>query len=427
MKVLIVGNGGREHAIAWKLAASPRRPDIVIAPGNAGTAALGVNAPIDAEDIDGLLKLATDQAVDITIVGPEAPLAAGIVDRFNEAGLRIFGPTAAAARIEASKWFAKQVMTSAGVPTAASRSFTSLETAERYADEIGAPLVVKADGLAAGKGVIMAPARSDAFAALSMIFEDRAFGAAGDTVLIEEWMTGTEVSVFAFVDGEYVSDMTAACDYKRALDGDAGPNTGGMGSYSPPLIWNAELESIVRYQIMEPVAARMAEMNCPFQGILYAGIMVTAQGPKVFEFNCRLGDPEAQVVLPRLKTDLLDIALATTDGRLKEQEVIWSGDAWVGVVMSSAGYPGGYDTGFEITGLPQSRRVRSDRHMPEYKAVFHAGTTLRNSAVVTSGGRVLTASASGKTLENARHNAYDLAESIKFDNASYRRDIAANI
>ena len=421
MKVLIVGSGAREHAIAWKAAESCHRPELLIAPGNAGTAALGCNIDIDPEDVDGLVRLALEEAVDMTIVGPEAPLDAGIVDRFEESGLKAFGPSRAAARIESSKAFAKQVMSTAGVPTGSARVFTDIESAMIHLATSEPPFVVKADGLAAGKGVMMAPTRRDAERALDSLFVERTVGTAGDTVLIEEWLEGTELSVFAFVDGEFVSAMTAACDYKRALDGDRGPNTGGMGSYSPPAFWDQELETVVRATIMEPVAAQMVKLGCPYRGVLYAGLILTADGPKVLEFNCRLGDPETQVVLPRLRSDLLDLAFSAVNGCLSNQRVEWSPDPWVGVVLASGGYPGDYEVGEEVSGLP----AESDDVV-----VFHAGTRLSVSnaepVVKTSGGRVLTATATGTTLADARRRAYDVADAIKFRNVFFRRDIAAN-
>jgi len=419
MKVLIIGGGAREHAIAWRVFTSNPKREIIAAPGNAGTSALGINVDIDAEDVDGLLSLAQNRRVDLTIVGPEAPLAAGVADRFADAGLRVFGPTAAAARIESSKAFAKEVMTSAGVPTARARVFSDLTDALAYVRTAEPPFVVKADGLAAGKGVAMAPTRADAESALRSMLERRDFGSAGDTVLIEEWMIGREISVFAFVDGSFVSKIAVACDYKRIGDGDLGPNTGGMGSFSPPPFWSAELEASVRADILEPTARRMAEMGCPFRGVLYAGIMLTSDGPKVFEFNCRLGDPEAQVILPRLETDFAEIALAASEGRLAETPVRWSGESWVGVVLASEGYPGAHETGFEIVGLPRPSAGR---------VVFHAGTrAVGGGKIVTAGGRVATAAARGDTIEEARRAAYKLAREIEFANAYYRRDIAAGV
>ncbi len=425
MKVLIVGNGAREHALAWKVASSPRRPSVISAPGNAGTAQVGENFEVSAEDVEGLVRLAKGESVDLTIVGPEAPLSAGIVDRFGEEGLRAFGPTSAAARIESSKSFAKKVMAAANVPTAKAQVFRDAGSAIEYVQTSEPPFVVKADGLAAGKGVIMCPSRDEAVTALDSMFVSRDFGDAGDTVLIEEWLRGQEVSVFAFVDGPYVSEMTAACDYKRARDGDLGPNTGGMGSYSPPPFWDEELDARVRAEIMEPVAARMAEMGCPFQGILYGGLMLTEAGPKVIEFNCRMGDPEAQVVIPRLESDLLELALGAAEGNLSEMKVEWSGDSWVGVVLASEGYPGDYETGLEVSGLPEDS---------EERVVFHAGTVLdevlesnQNTKIVTSGGRVLTVASRGETLADARRSAYKGVESVGFDNVYFRRDIGEGV
>ena len=425
MNVLIVGEGAREHAIAWKIASSPHKPRIMTAPGNAGTAQLGANFDVSAGDIEGLIELAKEESADLTFIGPEVPLAAGIVDRFHEEGLRVFGPTKAAARIESSKSFAKDVMAEANVPTAASEVFHSAGAAIGYVESATPPFVVKADGLAAGKGVIMSETPEEAVSAINSMFVSRDFGSAGDTVLIEQWLRGQEVSVFAFVDGPYVSVMTAACDYKRAKDGDLGLNTGGMGSYSPPPFWDDELDARVRAEIMEPVAARMAETGCPFQGILYAGLMITEDGPKVFEFNCRMGDPEAQVVIPRLKSDLLELALCTVEGDLSEQKVEWSDDSWVGVVLASDGYPGGYETGFEVSGLPGDS---------EECVIFHAGTMLdevsetnQNGKIMTSGGRVMTVASRGGTLAEARRSAYEIANGIEFGNVYYRRDIAAGV
>ncbi|MXX52839.1 MAG: phosphoribosylamine--glycine ligase [Dehalococcoidia bacterium] len=425
MKVLIVGEGSREHAIAWKIASSPHKPRIMTAPGNAGTAQLGDNFDVPAGDIEGLIELAKEESADLTFIGPEVPLAAGIVDRFHEEGLRVFGPTKAAARIEASKSFAKDVMAAANVPTAEAEVFHSAGAAIGYVESATPPFVVKADGLAAGKGVIMSETPEEAVGAINSMFVSRDFGSAGDKVLIEQWLRGQEVSVFAFVDGPYVSEMTAACDYKRARDGDLGLNTGGMGSYSPPPFWDDELDARVRAEIVEPVAAQMAEMGCPFQGILYAGLMITEDGPKVIEFNCRMGDPEAQVVIPRLMSDLLELALCTVEGTLSEQKVEWSDDSWVGVVLASDGYPGGYETGFEVSGLPED----SDESV-----VFHAGTKLcevletdQNTKITTSGGRVLTVASRGDTVADARCSAYQAVSGIQFGNVYYRRDIGAGV
>ena len=313
MNVLVVGNGAREHAITWKLSQSPSVGNLFVAPGNAGTHFIANNVPVLADDIPALIDLASKNSIDLTVIGPEAPLADGIVDSFTNAGLLAFGPSQAASRIESSKVFAKTLMSDNAVPTAASESFTDFEAARAHLDTCAIPIVVKADGLAAGKGVTVAQTREQAHQAIRESMLDRAFGDAGDCVLIEECMEGQEVSVFAFVDGAYVSPMVAACDYKRVGDGDTGPNTGGMGSFSPPLPqhWNERLESQVRTSIMEPVAQGLVNIGCPYRGILYLGMMLTEDGPKVVEFNCRLGDPETQVILPRLKSDLAAILHAT--------------------------------------------------------------------------------------------------------------------
>ena len=416
MKTLLIGNGAREHAIAWKLTQSPLVSELLIAPGNAGTAALGRNVPVGAEDVDGLLNLAQREGVEFTVVGPEAPLAAGIVDRFQEAGALIFGPTAAAARIESSKSFAKDLMLRSGIPTARAEAFTDYGEALEYLAAAPAPIVVKADGLAAGKGVVVAATRDDARDALRRQMVEREFGDAGRRVLIEEYLEGGEISVFAFVDGEQVSELASACDYKRALDGDEGPNTGGMGAYSPPAAWNEELEREVRERVMLPAARALVSLGSPFRGALYGGLMLTSDGPKVVEFNCRLGDPEAQVVLPRLKTDLAAIMIDTVTGKLDGLSLEWDERPCVGVVLASGGYPGAYRTGREIRGLDG---------LGEDNLVFHAGTRLDDDTVETDGGRVLTVCALGEDLAEARERAYESAAHISFDGAQFRRDIAA--
>lgn len=416
MKTLLVGNGAREHAIAWKLAQSPLVSELIVAPGNAGTAALGTNAPIGAEDVDGLLDLAQREGVEFAVIGPEAPLAAGIVDRFQAAGILTFGPTAAAARIESSKSFAKDLMLRNGIPTGRAEAFTDYGQALEYLVAAPLPIVVKADGLAAGKGVVVASTRDEARNALRRQMVDLEFGGAGRRVLIEEHLDGQEISVFAFVDGEHVSDLAAACDYKRALDGDEGPNTGGMGAYSPPATWNEELELEVRERIMVPAARALVALGSPFRGILYGGLMLTPDGPKVVEFNCRMGDPEAQAVLPRLKTDLAAIMIDTVTGKLEGVSLEWDERPCVGVVLASGGYPGAYRTGREIRGLDD---------LGEDSLVFHAGARLEAEAVATDGGRVLTVCALGDDLAEARERAYESADRVSFDEAQFRRDIAA--
>ena len=418
MKALIVGGGAREHAIAWKLKQSPLVDELYIAPGNAGTADIATNLPIGDTDLEGLAQAARQRGVDLTIVGPEAPLAAGIVDHFQAAGLAIFGPTKSAARIESSKVFAKELMLKHGVPTGRAEVFDSYEEAESYVRMHSPPLVVKADGLAAGKGVTVADTRQAAVNALRECMVERVFGASGDRVLVEERLSGREVSVFAFVDGETVSPMVAACDYKRAHDGDRGPNTGGMGAYSPPEFWTVDLEQNVRETIMEPTARALVQEGCPYRGVLYGGLILTDDGPKVIEFNCRLGDPETQVIIPRLSSELVEIIVATLEGKLSETAIEWTNDACVGVAMVSGGYPATYETGFAISGISQAK---------EAALVFHAGTRLADDGIgaVTSGGRVLTVVGSGASWAEASKRAYSSIENISFAGGFYRRDIAA--
>jgi len=422
VNVLLVGGGGREHAIAWKLRQSRLLGELYVAPGNAGTAQVTKNVAVAADDVDGLLRFAAQNGVDFTIVGPEGPLAKGVVDAFQAAGRAIFGPTKAAARIETSKAFAKGVMLRHGVPTAHAATFTSLADALHHvgSPHVALPVVVKADGLAAGKGVVVARTHEEAAEAVRDCLERRVFGAAGDTVLVEECLSGREMSVFAFVDGERVSPMVAARDYKRAHDGDKGPNTGGMGSFSPPPEWGPALEERIRREVMEPVARGLADKGCPFRGLLYAGLMLTADGPKVLEFNCRFGDPETQAVLPRLKSDLLAAMMATAGGDLEGAVIQWDRRACVGIVVASGGYPGLYNTGHPIHGLDA---------MDHDALVFHAGTRLGadGRTVETAGGRVLTVAALGHSVADARRRAYENAARIHFEGGFYRRDIAQGL
>ena len=423
MRVLVIGNGAREHAIAWKLCQSPMLDALLVAPGNGGTGQIAENVPIDATDIDGLLRFVQDSQIELTVVGPEAPLAAGIADVFQDAGLLVFGPTQAAARIETSKSYAKELMLRRGVPTGRAEVFDDYERGRDYLQSCSLPIAVKADGLAAGKGVTVAETREEALDALHKQMVEKQFGAAGERVLIEEYLEGTELSVFAFVDGERMSPLVAACDYKRVGDGDTGPNTGGMGSYSPPTndVWNDALEHQVRTQIMEPVVATLRDDGSPYQGVLYAGLMLTRDGPKVIEFNCRLGDPETQVVLPRLKTDLLDVMIKTAQGDLSGISLAWDPQACVGVVVASGGYPGQYKTGYAI---------ETAGDMDEGVTIFHAGTKVATEVssnterVLTDGGRVLTVTAMGDTLDEARRKAYANASRISFTGSFYRKDIA---
>ena len=422
MKVLVVGSGAREHAIVWKLRQSPQLKELLVAPGNAGTARIARNVPMSAEDVDGLLRLAREEGVDLTVVGPEAPLAAGIADRFQDAGLAVFGPTQAAARIETSKSFAKDLMLRHGVPTGKAVAFNDYERARRHVERSDIPVVVKADGLAAGKGVVVAETREAALEALRRQMVDREFGPAGERVLIEELLQGPEFSVFAFTDGVHVSPLLAACDYKRVGDGDTGPNTGGMGSYSPPTsdIWSDAVERQVRTEIMAPVVSALADRGTPYCGALYAGLIMTRDGPKVIEFNCRLGDPEAQVVLPRLKSDLLEVMMRTARGEVTGMALESDPRPCVGVVIASGGYPGGYRTGYPLDGLDG---------VSEDVILFHAGTKVVEHAAfgeqtVSDGGRVLTVVALGDTLDAARRKAYSGAARISFEGSFYRNDIA---
>jgi phosphoribosylamine--glycine ligase len=416
MRVLVVGSGAREHAITWKLHQSPKVRELLVAPGNAGTSTIAHNLPVSAENVDDLVGIARERKVDLVFVGPEGPLAAGLVDRLQDAGIPSYGPSKAAARIEASKAFSKSLMQQYGIPHAKGESFADIEAARAYLAGMSVPVVVKADGLAAGKGVIIARTRDEAMAALRDCMERKAFGTAGDTVVIEEYLAGPEVSAFAFTDGEYVSPLAAACDYKRALDGDEGLNTGGMGSYSPPTFWTSELAQRIRREVMEPTVKALARAGSPFRGVLYGGIMLTKDGPKVLEFNCRLGDPETQVILPLLKSDLVDIVMATLDGRFSRMPIAWDNSACVGVVMASGGYPGKYSVGFPITGLES---VSDD------VVVFHAGTKKdMEGRTITNGGRVVTVTAKGTTLQEAREAAYAGVSRINFKDAHCRKDIA---
>ncbi len=418
MNVLVVGSGAREHAIAWKLRQSPRLTDLFVAPGNAGTGAISTNLAIKASDIDGVVAAAKEKRIDLVVVGPEDPLSRGLVDRLTDEGIAAVGPTQAASRIESSKAFSKDLMERCGMPTAASATFDRRIEARNYIEAHPGPIVVKADGLAAGKGVFVCDTTEEGLAAVdAMMGADALFGESGSTVVIEERLSGREVSAHAFSDGTTVAVMPFACDYKRARDADEGPNTGGMGAYSPPLWLDEALEPYINEQITEAAIAAMREEGSPYAGVLFPGLMVTSDGPQVLEFNCRLGDPEAQVVLPRLKSDLLDIFWAVANGTLAECDIRWSTEAAVGVVIASGGYPDDYQTGYAISGLGS---------LDEGVLAFHAGTAAGDDGVVlTSGGRVLTVVAQAPTLTEARSKAYSNVQRIHFTNAYYRRDIAA--
>jgi len=416
MKVLVVGSGGREHALIWKLNQSRRLTKIYCAPGNGGIAGDAECVPIRADDLTGLRDFALREKIDLTVVGPEAPLASGIVDLFEEAGLRAFGPGARAALLEGSKVFAKETMARYGIPTADFRVFRELEPAVRYVRSLAGPCVVKADGLAAGKGVVVADNASEAETALRLIMEQRAFGAAGEAVIVEERLEGEEVSVLAFADGQTVLPMVASQDHKRSGDGDTGPNTGGMGAYSQPPVYTPSLQEQCCSEVLGPLIQGLARDGIRYRGVIYAGLMITARGTYVLEFNCRFGDPEAQVVIPRLRSDLLEVLDAVVSERLSEIELEWDDRPAACVVLASGGYPGDYETGRVIAGL--------DRVPPEIM-VFHAGTRMSDGgSLVTAGGRVLGITALGDTIGGAVRAAYQGVDCVSFEGMHFRRDIA---
>ena len=416
MKILVIGSGGREHALVWKLRQSPRVTAVFCAPGNGGIGQLAELVPIKVGEHERLVEFARDEGIDLTVVGPDDALAAGIVDRFQSAGLRIFGPTQRAAQLESSKVFAKEFMQRHGIPTARSESFSESLDAHRFAQRMKYPLVVKADGLALGKGVIIARTPWEASLAIHEIMDARKFGEAGRRVVIEEFLEGEECSIHALVDGASYLLFPSAQDHKRALDGDAGPNTGGMGTFSPATkVLPPALEARVRTEVLDRFIAGIAADGIDFRGMLFPGLMMTADGLRVLEFNCRFGDPETQVLLTRLESDLVDLLEATIDGRLAETSARWKPETAVCVVMASGGYPGGYATGKPIAGLDA---------VPDGTTVFHAGTRIEDGRCVTAGGRVLGVTALAPDLVAARERAYAAVEAIHFEGAQYRRDIA---
>jgi phosphoribosylamine--glycine ligase len=418
MKILVIGGGGREHALAWKLAQSPHCTKLYAAPGNPGIAKVAQCVPIGAEDVPNLLKFAKQEKIDLTIVGPERPLIAGVVDRFQKAGLRIFGPKQAAAQVEGSKAWAKAVMSHFAVPTAEYRSFQNMTEAMRYVDNHEEPLVVKASGEAAGKGVFVCKDQAEARAAVEIIMRDRAFGASGDTVVVEERLTGEEASMLALVDDGNIYMLESAQDHKAAFDNDQGPNTGGMGAYSPAPVVTERIQAQVEREILVPMVHGMKTEGAPYQGLLYAGVMVTAGGPKVLEFNARFGDPEAQPLLMRLRSDLVEVLEATLDNHLDRITLDWDPRPAVCVVMASGGYPDKYEKGKEITGLAAAE-------MLEDVQVFHAGTRAEDGKIYTDGGRVLGVTALGNDVTEARDRAYEAVRKIHFYRAHWRTDIGA--
>jgi len=418
MKVLVVGGGGREHALVWKISQSPKVTKIYAAPGNAGIAGLAECAPIRAEDIPGLLAFAKAKSIDLTVVGPEGPLSMGIVDEFINAGLRVFGPSRKAAELEASKRFSKDLMKKYHIPTAEYEVFTDKAAAAAYVQKKGAPIVVKADGLAAGKGVVVAETVEEALKALDLIMTERAFGTAGDRVVIEECLKGEEASFMAFSDGRTVVPMASSQDHKRVFDADKGPNTGGMGAYSPAPIVTRQLERKVMDTIMIPTVRAMEKEGRFFKGVLYAGLMIRNGEARVLEFNARFGDPETQPIMARLDTDLIEIIEAILDERLSALTITWKPESAVCIVIASGGYPGKYEKGREITGLDKAAGI-------EDVMVFHSGTAMKSGKVVTDGGRVLGVTGLGSTVAAAIDHAYQGAREISFDGAHYRKDIGA--
>jgi phosphoribosylamine--glycine ligase len=420
VRVLVVGGGGREHALAGKLAQSPKVDELLAAPGNAGIEEIATCMPVAAEDVEAIVRLVEERDVDLTVVGPEAPLVAGLVDALTELGRPAFGPTAAGARIEGSKAWAKELCLRQRIPTGRAEAFDDVTRAVMFLDAFDPPYVVKADGLAAGKGVVVAATPQEAVQAIEAALVDRAFGAAGDRVLIEEYLEGREVSLLALADGRTVVPLVPAQDFKRVGDGDSGPNTGGMGAYSPVPFVDADMEQRLRTEILEPTVRALAEEGIEYRGVLYSGLMLTDDGPKVLEFNARFGDPETQAIIPRIRSDLGEALLASAQGRLAEATLEWSPEACVTVVLASGGYPGPYDTGVPITGL------ESATNLPGVE-VFHAGTARRNGRVVTAGGRVLAVSAVGKDLADARERAYEACAHIDFPGKHHRTDIAMEV
>ena len=417
MKILVIGSGGREHALTWKLRQSPQAERIFCVPGNAGTAEIGENVAVAANDFDALVRFAKENRIDLTVVGPDDPLAAGIVDLFTAEKLRAFGPTKSAARIEASKIFAKELMRAQKIPTAEARTFSNSSEALRYCERLKFPVVIKADGLALGKGVIIAPDTVTASSIIDEMMNQGRFGKAGRRIVVEEFLRGTECSLHALVDGKNYLLLESARDHKRALDGDQGPNTGGMGAFSPADNWNSKLQSQFETEIMRPLLRGFLQEQILFRGLLYPGLIITSDGAHVLEFNCRFGDPETQALLPRMKSDLLPLLEATIDGKIDKCTIEWDARAAVTVVLTSAGYPGKYETGKTISGLDDAAKLEDVR-------IFHAGTKRDAGEIKTAGGRVLAVTALGSTIEAAQTRAYEAVSRIHFENCHYRRDIA---
>jgi phosphoribosylamine---glycine ligase len=415
MKILVIGSGGREHALAWKIAASPLVTKLWCAPGNAGIAKDAECVPIDMSDHPAVIDFCRKNAVDFVVVGPDAAIAAGIVDDLNAAGFKAFGPTRAAGRLESSKNFTKALCRANNIPTAAYEHFSDVEAARAYIRKQGAPIVVKADGLAAGKGVVVAMTEAEALAAVDMMFGG-SFGASGAEVVIEAFMVGEEASYFALCDGEHALPLATAQDHKRAFDGDEGPNTGGMGSYSPAPVMTEAMCTRVMEEMVKPTLRALKEMGCPYKGVLYVGVMVTKDGPKLVEYNARFGDPETQVLMLRMMSDIVPALIASADGQLKNFSLRWYDEAALTVIMATKGYPGDYGKGSVIEGLDEAAKV-------EGVEIFHAGTAMKDGRIVANGGRVLNVCALGKNVTEAQARAYEAVDRIKWPEGFCRRDI----
>ncbi len=413
MHILLIGSGGREHALAWKIKKSPQCDKLTIMHGNGGTASLGENVAIKATDIDTIVSWALENKPDLVVIGPEDPLALGLSDKLIAEGFKVFGPSQQAAQMESSKSFAKTLMLKHGIPTGFAKTFTNYEEAKAYLDEKGAPIVIKASGLAAGKGVIVCLTKEEADKALAETMQDKTFGNAGDETLIEEYMEGPEVSYLTFVDNNVIVPMRPVCDYKRVFDGDQGPNTGGMGVYSPPGFFSKEDAVWVQKNIAEATLKALQVEGIEFKGILYIGLMMTQSGPRVIEFNARFGDPETEVLMPALQTDIVAIMLACIDGTLAETEIVWSKNPILGVILASSGYPGSYPKGLPIAGIEAVNQA----------TVFHAGTRSVDGQILTDGGRVLCVVAEGKTMQEAREVVYGEVKNISFEGMQMRSDI----
>ena len=420
MKILVIGSGGREHALTWKLSQSPDADEIFCAPGNAGTAELAENVSIGARDLSSLARFVKDNHIGLTVVGPDDPLALGIVDLLTEQGSCVFGPSKAAARLESSKIFAKELMRKEGIPTARATTFSDSSEALAHCEKLQFPIVIKADGLALGKGVIVAPDRLSAIAAIDAMMNQRCFGEAGRRVIVEEFLRGSECSLHALVDGRNYCLLATARDHKRALDGDRGPNTGGMGAFSPANNWNDYLEAQFDKNIMQPLLRGLRGEGITFRGLLFPGLMIDGNDARVLEFNCRFGDPETQAILPRMKSDLLPLLQATIEGRIGDCAVEWDERVSVTVVLASVGYPEKYETGKSISGLTAAAKL------PDVQ-IFHAGTRNVNGEIVTAGGRVVSVTALGSTIAKARNRAYEAISRIHFEGRHFRSDIAADV